>query len=213
MHPPFLFFLKKRNGPCTVQREIAWAQNGALRLICLRFWVGRDGAIQTRQPSAGCARPGTRVGLLRRIWGLRCMAGVVIARLSATSPAAATLALQASGSGKERWSLRSLPVPAIPIRVAQSQTYSKTVPAPNAGSGSVHPRSLSGAPRLVTTWPIQVKLGRKAPFLLTVNGRFLFGKTKRKWGFSPVPQSGTFPALRPWPNAFRRYRWSERPAK
>ena len=23
MHPPFLFFLKKRNGPCTVQRETA----------------------------------------------------------------------------------------------------------------------------------------------------------------------------------------------
>ncbi len=157
--------------------------------------------------------------MLRRIWGLGCMAGVVIARLSATSPAAATLALQASGSGKERWSLRSLPVPAIPIRVAQSQTYSKTVPAPNAGSGSVHPRSLSGAPRLVTTWPIQVKLGRKAPFLLTVNGRFLFGKTKKNGGcipstakpcVRPQPVAGTLSSR---PQAESPHRCSDRPAK
>ena len=31
------------------------------------------------------------------------------------------------------------------------------------------------------------------PFLLTMNGRFLFGKTKRKWGFNPVRHSRTFP--------------------
>ena len=93
MHPPFLFFLKKRNGPCTVQREIALAQNGALRLFCLRRLVERDGAVQTWLLSAGCAGQGARAGLRRRIWGLGCMAGVVIARLSATSPAAAALAL------------------------------------------------------------------------------------------------------------------------
>ena len=33
----------------------------------------------------------------------------------------------------------------------------------------------------------------QASFLLTMNGRFLFGKTKRKWGFNPVPHSGTSP--------------------
>ena len=90
MHPPFLFFLKKRNGPCTVQREIALAQNGALRLFCLRRLVERDGAVQTWLLSAGCAGQGARAGLRRRIWGLGCNTGVVIARLSATSPAAAT---------------------------------------------------------------------------------------------------------------------------
>ena len=93
IHPPFLFFLKKRNGPCTVQREIALAQNGALRLFCLRRLVERDGAVQTWLLSAGCAGQGARAGLRRRIWGLGCNTGVVIARLSATSPAAAALAL------------------------------------------------------------------------------------------------------------------------
>ena len=33
----------------------------------------------------------------------------------------------------------------------------------------------------------------QASFLLTMNGRFLFGKTKRKWGFNFVPHSGIFP--------------------
>lgn len=33
----------------------------------------------------------------------------------------------------------------------------------------------------------------QAPFLLTMNGRFLFGRTKRKWGFDSVPHSGTSP--------------------
>ena len=37
MNPPFLFFAKKRNGPFTVQREIAWAQNGTLCLFLLQY--------------------------------------------------------------------------------------------------------------------------------------------------------------------------------
>ena len=48
------------------------------------------------------------------------------------------------------------------------------------------------------------------PFLLTMNGRFLFGKTKRKWGFNPVRHSRTFPnqsgalgvSKRKWGGAF-----------
>ena len=32
----------------------------------------------------------------------------------------------------------------------------------------------------------QRRICAKRPFLLTVNGRFLFGKTKRKWGFIPA---------------------------
>ena len=33
----------------------------------------------------------------------------------------------------------------------------------------------------------------QASFLLTMNGRFLFGKTKRKWGFNLVRHSRTSP--------------------
>ena len=69
--------------------------------------------------SAGCAILGTRVELLPRICRRGCRVGVVTARLSAASPAAAAPALQASGSEKERWSFQSLPDLATPIRVAE----------------------------------------------------------------------------------------------
>ncbi|MDD6408258.1 MAG: hypothetical protein PUF98_00570 [Oscillibacter sp.] len=32
----------------------------------------------------------------------------------------------------------------------------------------------------------------QAPFLLTMNGRFLFDETKRKWGFNPARHSRAF---------------------
>ena len=52
----------------------------------------------------------------------------------------------------------------------------------------------------------------QAPFLLTMNGRFLFGKTKRKWGFNPVRhrrtsshQSGAFDvSKRKWGGVFQQ---------
>ena len=46
MHPPFLFFLKKRNGPCTVQRETAWG----LKLDRFGSSLGQNGGRARRCP-------------------------------------------------------------------------------------------------------------------------------------------------------------------
>jgi hypothetical protein len=42
MHPPFLFFAKKRNGPCTVQRENACAAKWPLAI-----WRQKRGCSET----------------------------------------------------------------------------------------------------------------------------------------------------------------------
>ena len=57
------------------------------------------------------------------------------------------------------------------------------------------------------------QVGTESAFSFDRERPFSFRQDEKKMGVHSVPQSGTFPALRPWPNAFRRYRWSERPAK
>ena len=47
-------------------------------------------------------------------------------------------------------------------------------------------------PRICPNLPNGQDLDTKAPFLLTVNGRFLFGATEKKTGVQlPVPRRGT----------------------
>ena len=115
-------------GPCTVQKKSAFG----VQLYPLGAKLdGRELVVRCATKSGnllpGALYPVLRRGrclhrpLLPRICRRGYRVGVVTARLSATSPAAAAPALQASGSEKERWSFQSLPDLAIPIRVAQDR--------------------------------------------------------------------------------------------
>ena len=82
MNPPFLFFLKKRNGPFTVQREIAWADKSPVRVIC-----GQYGGIPNRcggdfPPSAECAGQSCLKKCSAASWKLGYKTVVVIRRPS-----------------------------------------------------------------------------------------------------------------------------------
>jgi len=69
---------------------------------------------------------------------------------------------------------------AVLIRVAEQLDNIRTPPAPKDRAFRCLPAVSfpTRIPKLATG-----KFGQKRPFLLTVNGRFLFGKSKRKWGF------------------------------
>ena len=78
-------------------------------------------------------------------------------------------------------------------RGRMTERFSKSEPAPNASTESFS-RSLLLGP------PYHKQIRRKAPFcaqapfLLTVNGRFLFGAGEKKMGVQlPAPQSGAIP--------------------
>ena len=74
------------------------------------------------------------------------------------------------------------PSPQFRFAWLKTEKFSKAVPAPNAKSSLDYQRSLSGTPRLVHSWPEGPTVDTKAPFLLTVNSRFLFGATEKKMG-------------------------------
>ena len=126
---PVFFCLDKRKRPRPVKRKslvsnLVPTGQGWTNGSC---WLGVP-------PGPGCLLPGALYLVLRRgrclhrpllprICGSRYKIGVVDERLSATSPAAAARALQASGSDISRWSFRFLPDLAIPIRVAESRKF------------------------------------------------------------------------------------------
>ena len=96
--PPH-FSLKKKNGPCTVQKEMSRRYGGSRS--------GRCG--HNLQPCTGCAIPlQNRDGASPHFWAWCCFRGGY--RTACPSgPAAAARMRQGSGSEKQRWSIRLPP--------------------------------------------------------------------------------------------------------
>ena len=73
---------------------------------------------------------------------------------------------------------------AISGRGPQTETFSKTGPAPNDETCPNFPMSPVGAPRICPN-PPKAGFGHKAPFFSTGRGAFSFGKTKENGGRIP----------------------------
>jgi hypothetical protein len=78
--------------------------------------------------------------------------------------------------------MQALPDHAIPIRVAAGLDNIHAPTRAQRCNRFDHPRSLSTTPVLSKACPQGQALDTKAPFLLTVHDRFLFGATEKKMG-------------------------------
>ena len=86
---------------------------------------------------------------------------------------------------------------AIPSRGLTTERFSKAGPAPNAESCLNCPMSLVEPLVLSKKGAFWHRFCAQAVSLWTVNGPFLFAKTKRIGGFIPAPQSGALPPSLP----------------
>ncbi len=147
---------------------------------------------QARKSSAGCAIPGTRVGVRARIWGAWVQIGGKYRKAfnnvrSRTSPTRRRFRKESkSGSERNRWSFQSLPDLAIPIRVAKNRKIQQ-----NRARAQ---RRIQHRPPSVSFWDPtsrpqlaqRANCGHQSAFLLTGRGRFLWARPKENGGASPV---------------------------
>ena len=98
---------------------------------------------------------------------------------------------------------------AIPSRGLTTERFSKAGPAPNAESCLNCPMSLVEPLVLSKKGAFWRRFCAQAVSLWTVNGPFLFVKTKRNGGFIPAPQSGALPPVpAPWAGVPPQSSWA-----
>ena len=91
---------------------------------------------------------------------------------------------QSSGSGARQTDCPQPPRLSTAALPAGKQSFNLQSITHSVPTEILIPHRFAPLPQQAKRGPKGTEFATKRPFLLTVNGRFLFGKTKRKWGFN-----------------------------